>query len=470
MSATGNVGWGELRGVGNLVRLTIVCLGVWLHAADGLLVATMLPDIVADIGGVPFVSWTFALYEVGSVAAGASGAILAMRYGLRRAMTGSALVYAGGCAMSALAPTMPVMLIGRLAQGLGGGGLLALSLVAVSLLFSRALMPRVLAAISALWGISAFIGPLIGGVFADLDLWRGGFWVFAAQALLLAAMIAPARALDARREQPADARLPLVRLGVLALGVLAIAAAGIALSPVASPALILVGLALLGFFLRQDARRKGSRLLPRAPLDPRNGVGAALLMVLAFSAATVPLGIYGPLLLTRLHDISALTAGYVVAASAIGWSVMAIVVAGAPEKRDGALILAGMLLTLLSIAGFAIAIPFGPVWSAFIVAVVEGAGFGIAWTFILRRATALAPEGEVERVSAAIPTVQRIGYALGAAYIGIVANAAGMAGAASPASVRGVGIAIFSACLPLGAIGFFAAWRFVRFRPQSGRM
>ncbi len=182
-------GWAALLSGASLARLVIVCFGVWLHAADSLLVATMMPKIVADIGGARFVAWTVALYEIGSVASGASAAVLAMRYGLRPAMTAAALVYLAGCAVSALAPTMGVMLAGRLAQGLGGGGLAALSFIAVSLLFQQKLMPRVIAAVSALWGIAAFVGPLVGGVFADLDLWRGGFWFFAAQALVLAVWI-----------------------------------------------------------------------------------------------------------------------------------------------------------------------------------------------------------------------------------------------------------------------------------------
>ena len=79
-------GWRELRGEKNLARLLLVCFGVWLHAADGLLVATMMPRIVADIGGARFVSWTILLYEIGSIVAGASGAFLCLRYGLRAAM------------------------------------------------------------------------------------------------------------------------------------------------------------------------------------------------------------------------------------------------------------------------------------------------------------------------------------------------------------------------------------------------
>ena len=70
-------------------------------------------------------------------------------------------------------------------------------------------MPRVMAAVSALWGVAAFVGPLVGGVFADLDLWRGGFWFFAAQALVLAVWIGASRALEAPAGEVAAAgRLP----------------------------------------------------------------------------------------------------------------------------------------------------------------------------------------------------------------------------------------------------------------------
>src|SRR5262245_60524894 len=190
------VGWKELRDRKNLARLLFVCLGVWLHAADGLLVTTMMPRIVAALGGERLVSWTISLYEIGSIVAGASGAFVCMRYGLRAAMIGAAAAYIAGCTISALAPAMWIMLVGRLAQGMGGGGLVALSFIGVSLLFSRAAMPRVMAALSALWGVSAFIGPLVGGIFADAHVWRGGFWFFTAQAAALAACIAFSSALD----------------------------------------------------------------------------------------------------------------------------------------------------------------------------------------------------------------------------------------------------------------------------------
>ena len=155
-------------------RLVLVSLGVWLHAADGLVVATMMPAIVADIGGDRFVAWTVALYELGSILSAASAALLSLRFGVRVPMSAAALLFGLGCLLSALAPDMGLLLLGRMLQGLGGGALVSLSFIAVVRLFSTRLTARVMAVVSLLWGASAFLGPLIGGVFVELATWRWG--------------------------------------------------------------------------------------------------------------------------------------------------------------------------------------------------------------------------------------------------------------------------------------------------------
>ena len=99
---TETVAWAEILNVAYGPSLAVVCLGVWLHAADSLLVATMLPAIVAEVGGEALVAWTIALYEIGSIVAGAASALLAMRHGLRLSMCAAALVFAAGCAVSAV--------------------------------------------------------------------------------------------------------------------------------------------------------------------------------------------------------------------------------------------------------------------------------------------------------------------------------------------------------------------------------
>ena len=55
----------------NLPRLLVMSFGVWLYAADSTLVATVMPVAVEDIGGLPYLSWTYTLYQLGSVVTGA---------------------------------------------------------------------------------------------------------------------------------------------------------------------------------------------------------------------------------------------------------------------------------------------------------------------------------------------------------------------------------------------------------------
>lgn len=464
------VSWREFLGAGYAASLSLVCMGVWLHAADSLVVATMLPAIVADIGGAAYVSWTVSIYEIGSIVAGAASALLTLRFGLRAPMCAAALCFAAGCGLSAVSPAMGGVLVGRALQGMGGGGLVALAFIAISVLFPRRYAARTLAVVSTFWGVSAFLGPLLGGFFVEFATWRWGFAFFAVQALALALWIGLRPDQGTRPPAVTSAGFPLARLALLCLAVVAISAGGVRVEALRSTALILAGAGCLALFLWRDSHAGAARLLPAAPLDPRHATGATLLMLLGISMATIGLLAYGPLLMTLIHDVSALTAGYIVAASSIGWTLAAVAVSGSPERRDRMWIGLGMGMTTLSIAGFVFAIPQGPLWLIALFSAMEGAGFGLAWTFILRRITALVPEDEGTRVSGAIPTVQRTGYALGAAYIGVVVNAAGFLDMQGVADAARVARVLFLSCLPLAGVALIAMIGLLRRHPYDATL
>ncbi|MCE8006355.1 MFS transporter [Aestuariivita sp.] len=467
LSSDDHISWSEFLGAVHVPSLLLVCLAVWLHAADSLMVATMLPSIVDEIGGAALVGWSIALYELGSIVTGAASALLVMRHGFRAPMTVAALIFGTGCLLSALSPTMPLMLSGRLLQGLGGGGLVAMGFVAVSVLFPPRYTARAMAAISALWGMSAFTGPLIGGLFVEFASWRWGFVFFGAQAFGLAIWILLRAPVGGRSADAGHAGFPALRLVLLLAAVLFVAIAGIDVQPFQTTLLILAGLAAFLLFLHQDSQAsRDTRLLPAAPFDPRRPAGATLSMILALSVATIAITAFGPLMMTAIHGASALIVGYIVACSSIGWTVTALLVSSAPERRDPVLITAGIALVVLSIPAFLYAVPNGPLWLIAVCAFVEGGGFGMAWTFILRRTTALSPPEEAQRIAGALPTVQRFGYALGAAYIGIVANAAGFFEMSTPEEARDVAQVVFLACLPPALLALPGLWGLVRARPE----
>lgn len=202
------VSWREFLKGTETSALALVCLAVWLHAADSLIVATMLPSIVEEIGGAALVSWSVSIYEIGSIVAGAATALLTMRYGLRFPMALSAGLFGLGCAISAISPTMEFVLLGRALQGIGGGGLVAMAFVALGVLFPRRYTARAMASVSTFWGLSAFLGPLLGGLFVEYASWRIGFGVFAAQAGVLALWIALRRDTTVKQTEPAG-RFPV---------------------------------------------------------------------------------------------------------------------------------------------------------------------------------------------------------------------------------------------------------------------
>ncbi len=470
-TAAGRTDWRALWASGDLGRFCFVSLGILLHATNETMIATVMPSMVADIRGVELVGWSLAIFEVGSIAAGAAAGRLVSYVALRTNMAAAAAIYALGALVCATAPSMEWFLAGRLFQGAGGGGLVALALVSVERLFPRTIWPQLFAIMSVLWGVAAFSGPLLGAVMAEMLSWRWAFGVFVFAGLFVAALsFAVLTSAAARVPAASDAvlpRFPVLRLACLALAIVLIALAGVGIEPLRSSILLLLGLAGVALFFRLDARRPQARLFPRRPLDPSTAVGSGLIMFGVFSAGTIAFTIYAPLILTTLHGVSLITTGYIIAAEAVAWSAMSIAVAGAGPRQERAIILAGALMIAAGMTGLVYAMPSGSVWLVLACAILQGGGFGLVWPFVTRIIVTSAHE-ERAVASSAVPTIQRMGYAVGAAVAGIVANAAGFGEGLTPETAANVAAWLFLAFLPLGVVGCLAALQLLRLAGREG--
>src|SRR5436309_15886569 len=94
--------WRDLWESGQLGRFVLLCLGVWLHAADALVTATVVPAIIDDIGGIAYVGWTISLYQIGAIVAGATTAMLCRRVDIKRVLMTAAFLYGIGCIVAAI--------------------------------------------------------------------------------------------------------------------------------------------------------------------------------------------------------------------------------------------------------------------------------------------------------------------------------------------------------------------------------
>jgi MFS family permease len=460
-AAETRVDWTALWQSGDLARLCFISLGTVFHAGCENMITTLMPAMVRDLGGVEFTGWTFAIYETGSIIAGAATGRLAAYWTVRTNMVAAAIIFAFGCLATVIAPTMPWLLAGRLISGFGGGALISLSFIAVRRYFSDAIWPQLMAVLSVVWGISAFGGPLFGGLIDAFLTWRWAFIIFAAAALVFA--VATLHVLRDERvpDQPdsAKAPFPALSLACLAAGVMGIAAAGVETRLFWSMVLLALGFAGVILFFVLDAQRPASRLFPSRTFDPRTTTGAGLLMVAALSVSTCSFGFYGPLLLAALHDFTPLAIGLIICSESIAWSVLSILVANASRRLEPLIMTGGALMITGGIAGFAYAVPSGSVPAILFCALLQGGGFGILWPFASRRIISAAREDERDVAAASFSTLQRMGYAIGAALAGMIANANGFSAGFTREAAQGASVIIFVAFLPLAAIGCFAAWR-----------
>lgn len=453
--------WLALWRSGVLPRFGFISLGLVFHAGCENMISTIVPAMVKDIGGVQLNGWSFSIYEIGSIIAGASAGRLSGIWSVRANIILASLVFAVGAAATAMAPTMYFALGGRLITGFGGGALISLSFIATQRFFPSSIWPQLLAVLSVAWGIAAFGGPLYGGIVEQLLSWRWAFWFFAMAAVLYALLclvILGGSAFAAGADAPRG-KFPVLALACLSGGVTAVAAAGVESRPAFAAALVLAGMAAIAVFFRLDAANGLSRLFPTAPLSWHSTVGSGMIMVAALSVSTCSFAFYGPLLLAAMHGFSPVTTGLIIASESVAWSVLSILVATAPRRYETLIVRAGAFMIAGGILGFAFAVPAGAIVPILVFAMLQGGGFGILWPFASRRIIEQARSGERDITAAGFSTMQRMGYAIGAATAGIIANTAGFSGGFSREAAASAAPWLFFSFLPLAALGCLAAIR-----------
>ena len=289
---------------------------IFLAAIQSLAVTTVMPIVSADLDGealyaVAFAG-TLATSVIGMVAAGA----WSDRSGPRGPLYASVALFVIGLVIAGFAMTMPMLVAGRLVQGLGTGGQTVALYVVVARVYPSALHGRVFAAFSAAWVVPSLIGPFLAGAVTEYLHWR---WVFLGVALLTViafAMVAVRlRGLPLRTEHPSGGGVAgrLACAVALALGALVLSLAGelgawAGLAVAAS--LVVIALA-------------ARPLLPRRTLIAARGLPSVILMRGLIAGALFGAEIYVPYLLIADYDFSPTWAGLGLTAAALLWAAAA---------------------------------------------------------------------------------------------------------------------------------------------------
>jgi len=423
-------------------------LNVTFVAFEALALATIMPLVADDLGGIALYGWVFSAFLLAALVGIVVTGELADRFGPAPPFGAGLALFAVGLLIGGLAPSMPVLVAARAIQGFGAGAIPAVAYVVIGRIYPDALRPRMFAILSTAWVVPGIAGPAVAAFVADHIGWRSVFL-----GLLPVVVVAGSVALRELRSVPGNpdrvGRRVLWDAVRVASGTGLVLAGLQARDVVVSPALVAIGLVLGVPALRS--------LLPPGTFKARGAMPAAVLSRGLLTFAFFAPDVFVPLTVTTIRGESVVLSGLALTAGTIAWTTGAWIqertvfrVGAAPLVRNG------FLLVAVGIAGMGVVLTGAvPAWSCVPAWGIAGLGIGMAYSSISLTVLRHAPAGSEGAAASSMQLADILGNALGTG-VGAVAVATAVASFGTAV----VGVAITDAMAgALAVAGVFVASR-----------
>ncbi len=417
-----------------------VDMAMALAALDNTVVGTAMPTVVASLGGLSLFSWVFSIYLLTSTAALPIFGRLSDLFGRRNMFLVAIWIFTGASALCGLATSMVFLIAARALQGVGAGGTFALAQAVFAEIFPPHERGRMQGYLAAVWGISALIGPLIGGLIVTYLGWRWTFFVnvpvgVAANYLLVVGLTGMASEGTRRRIDYAGAACLLVSIVALLLGLLEIGKVGRSVGAGVITAL-LVCLAFTAVFLVIESRVP-EPILPLGLFGSRTFVTTTACLFLSGLAMFGAIS-FIPLFVQAVLGGTAVQAGSVLTPTSLSW-VMGSTIGGRLLNRFGYRILAVAGMVGLT-TGYLLFTRLGmgsPLSGAAASGMILGLGMGLITVTTVVAVQSAAPREQIGVVSTLPFFFRNIGATIGVAIMGTILNAHVTGAGADPLALAG---------------------------------
>jgi EmrB/QacA subfamily drug resistance transporter len=405
------------------VLVTLATLvGTFLAALDSTVVGTAMPTVIGELGGLELYPWAFASYLLAATVMGPIFGKLSDTYGRKPVYLAGIFLFLLGSVLAGTSQSMGALILFRTLQGLGAGAVQPVAITIMGDIFELETRARVQGLFGAVWGISAVIGPALGGFITDLISWRWVFYVNVPFGIVAAVLLATTLTESfERRERSTDYLGSALLAGGLVAVLLALLGGDGGLS-VTTLVLFFGGLIVLSLFVVVERRAAD----PVVPLDlfAERIIAVSALGNVAMGGVLLGVSVYVPLFVQGALGGTAITAGAAVASLSIGWPVGSFV-------GGRLLLLTGYRATLLLgsaliALGSALCVPMdGGTSLAYVVVavVVIGLGLGFSSTSYLVSVQNAVPWHRRGVATSSVVFFRTVGGSLGVAIMGALLNA-----------------------------------------------
>jgi EmrB/QacA subfamily drug resistance transporter len=407
-----------------------------LAAMDATIVATAVPSIVEDLGGFSLFPWMFSVYLLLQAVSTPIYGKLSDQYGRKPVIMAGAAIFLTGSLLCGLAWSMVALIVFRGVQGLGAGAIQPITQTIVGDLYSMRERASVQGYIASVWGVSAVIGPAIGGLLSQYASWHWLFLVNIPVGLVALYMLAnnfheSVHRVE-RRIDYAGAMLLMSGLSLVILVLLQVTEWGLTSPP--TIVLAVMGPILLVVFVVVE-RRAAEPVLPFWVFRTRPLL-AANLGTLGLGMIMMALTTYLPVFAQEVMRQPPVVAGFTLASMSIGWP-LASSLSARLYLRIGFRNTAMLGLTVAGVSGIlflqltASSSPLQAALSSF----VTGCGMGLSTTSFIVGVQSLVDWQRRGTATGSNMFARLVGGALGVAIYGSIVNST-LASRVSEASAR----------------------------------
>ena len=156
---------------------------------ESTVVATAMPTIVGQLGGLEHYSWVFSAFMLASTTAVPLYGKLSDIYGRRKLYASAMALFLIGSVWCGFANSMTSLIFARALQGIGAGGIMPLAFILIGEMFTLEQRAKMQGLFSGVWGVSSIVGPLLGGFLVDQLSWRWIFFINVFPGLIAAALV-----------------------------------------------------------------------------------------------------------------------------------------------------------------------------------------------------------------------------------------------------------------------------------------
>lgn len=413
-----------MHGTKRPIILIAVMLAMFISAVEATIVTTAMPAIAADLGGFSRYSWVFSSYLLMSTVTVLIYGKLADIFGRKPVFLFGMSFFLLGSLLSGFATTMNLLIAFRFIQGFGAGAVMPVATTIIGDLYTAEERAKIQGYLSSVWGISAVLGPAIGGGIVLYAHWKYVFWVNIPLGLL--AMVGIMFFLQEprkEREVSIDYKGALLLASSLSFILYWLIEGGQSFSRTSLTSILLLVMILLLILLFIGVEKKAQN--PMMPFSIWRKPVILYANVVSFTTGFMLMAVstYLPTYVTGVMEQPAIIAGFALTAMSIGWPI-ASSIAGHLLIRIGTFKVAlfGGMALMVGAALFAMMNPSsGPIWAAF-ASFFIGVGMGFTSTGFVVTIQSAVTRQERGSATAANMFMRNFGNTVAAAFFGAILN------------------------------------------------